>query len=102
MPPRESDSEYFVCPHCGEELSLHATFCQECGASDQSGWNEGDAWDDPEPSDIDDSDFDYDEFIAREFPDQAGHRAGRWSFKWSLAAVVVILLIALLLLGTVF
>ncbi len=102
MPVRDSDSDYCVCPHCGEDLPQHATFCRECGASDQSGWNEEDAWDDPEPSDLDDSDFDYDEFIAREFPDQAERHAGLWSFKWSLAAAVAVLLIALLLLGTVF
>ena len=83
-------------------MPQHATFCPECGASDQSGWNEEDGWDDPESSDMDDSDFDYDEFIAREFPDQAQHPSGLRSLKWSLVAVVALLLIVLLVLGTVF
>lgn len=55
-------SENFDCPCCGAEVSAGASFCRECGASDDSGWNleneEGFASDD---------DFDYDEFLDREF-----------------------------------
>ncbi len=102
MPTRDRDSDYWVCPHCGEELSLHATFCPECGASEESGWTESDEWGEPDSSSVDDSDFDYDEFIAREFPEHADRRLGRRSPKWFLFAAIALLLIALLLLGTVF
>lgn len=55
-------SENFDCPCCGAEVSAGASFCRECGASDDSGWNleeeEGFASAD---------DFDYDEFLDREF-----------------------------------
>lgn len=55
-------SENFDCPCCGAEVSAGASFCRECGASDDSGWSleeeEGFASDD---------DFDYDEFLDREF-----------------------------------
>ena len=62
------DDDYFVCPHCGSDVPAGAAFCRECGASDESGWD-----DDYGIADgyAPDSDFDYDEFIGREFPGYA-------------------------------
>ena len=58
-------SQSFNCPHCGEPVPLNASMCRNCGSSDEYGWNESDAI-----ADLGDDDFDYDEFVAREFPDQ--------------------------------
>ena len=59
------DSEY-ACPHCGATLAADASFCPECGASSDSGWD-----DDSESFAHDAEDeFDYDDFVRREFPEQ--------------------------------
>ena len=100
----DSDSEdYFVCPNCGAELRSDATFCRHCGASDDAGWG-GDEdshnaegygeWED-------DPTFDYDEFVAREFPDHASPKPRRRSSQSIVVAVVVLLCIGLLLLGLI-
>ncbi len=69
----EEKADYFVCPHCGEDVSVGATVCRECGASDDSGWEKDDAgWQgDPWTGYLDDDDPDYEEFIDREFPASA-------------------------------
>jgi hypothetical protein len=102
MPTHDSESDYWVCPHCGADLAPRAGFCRECGASEDSGWNESEAWAEPNLGDSDDPDFDYDEFIAREFPEHAKRRAHPPSLKSTVALIVVVLLIALLLFGSFF
>jgi len=59
----------FICPHCGSELPADAHFCRQCGASDDSGWacaDEGVGYD--ELGGYGEDDFDYEEFLSREFP----------------------------------
>lgn len=56
------NSETFDCPCCGAEVFADARFCRECGASDDSGWNE-----DGEDGFATDDDFDYEEYLEREF-----------------------------------
>ena len=70
--------------------------CRACGASDESGWNDDSAEGDWEPDD----EFDYDSFVAREFPDQVqgthlSHR-NEW-VKFVLVLVVISLLLSLAL-----
>lgn len=60
--------DYFVCPCCGADVKAGKNFCRDCGASDDFGWAEEGLWDD----EVDvgyqgDGDFDYDEFVDREF-----------------------------------
>lgn len=55
-------SDGFDCPCCGAEVVAGASFCRECGASDDAGWNA-----DEEEGFGTDDDFDYDEYIEREF-----------------------------------
>jgi hypothetical protein len=60
--------DYFVCPCCGADVKAGKNFCRECGASDDFGWREEGLSDD----EVDDGyagegDFDYEEFVEREF-----------------------------------
>jgi hypothetical protein len=101
MERNQSDDEYgFDCPHCGAQLPADAKFCRQCGASDDSGWNEEDEL---APGDLGigyegEDDFDYDDFVAREFPQHAEARR-RPAAGWFVAGVALLLCIALVLLG---
>ena len=76
---------------------MTATFCRHCGASDESGWGEEqrEVPDLPTGYSEEDDDFDYDEYLSREFPDQSpeGKHSGNRRFQ---AAVVVLICVALL------
>lgn len=75
----------FPCPHCGAEVPAGATFCRACGASDDAGWNDESAW-----TGGDDDDFDYDDYVGREFPEHAAPGQGsppRWFFTLIAALV---------------
>ena len=91
-PPRD----FFVCPHCGAELPVNAHFCRECGADEEFGWNEDFGEDDDLPDGGYDGDgsFDYDEYIAREFPDQAPRPTAR---RLMLRTVTIVVILAFLL-----
>jgi hypothetical protein len=82
----DTDGRSFDCPHCGAQVSIGASFCRECGSDDQTGWSE-----DAESSPFDCGiDFDYDEFIEREFPGVTPVRT-RDSVKRNVAFLIVIL-----------
>lgn len=92
---RRSQPDYFPCPHCGEDVAAGATFCRACGASDEMGWD-GEQWYDA-PSDIEqDDDFDYDDYLAREFPEHATPRPAS-PRRWLAVAVILLLCLAILL-----
>jgi len=98
MAKRRPDSDdYFICPCCGAEVRVGAKFCRECGASDDFGWDEeGGGWDDDtRAGDAAEDDFDYDEFVAREFPDRAAPWSKHRMKRWATGAVVVIIVGAL-------
>mgnify|MGYP001172082579 CR=1 FL=1 len=57
MPPAD-------CPNCGATLAKNADACPECGADEETGWNEDAYWQD---LGVTDDEFDYDEFVEREF-----------------------------------
>jgi hypothetical protein len=71
-----------------------AQFCRECGASEDSGWN--DDTDTDAYSDDSEDDFDYDDYIRREFPDQAA--PGGYPWKRLILGILILLIIAALLL----
>ncbi|MEZ6091147.1 MAG: zinc ribbon domain-containing protein [Pirellulaceae bacterium] len=80
------------CPHCGAMILETAIFCRHCGASDQSGWQpdtEGESLDDA------DEDFDYDEFVRREFPGEAD------SSRLDIRSVVIIVILLCFIVGIV-
>ena len=97
-PGRDGQDDYFVCAHCGTEVRPDAKVCPECGSDDQTGWSEdADQWavDIPAGYALDDE-FDYEEFVQREF----GGRSARPTLRRMLVAAVALLLgLALVIAG---
>ncbi len=89
------------CPACGEWVPRGAAACDDCGACAKSGWKAEaatyDGLDLPDDSD----DFDYDDFVAREFggpdgkPREKATLTGLW--WWVGLALIVILVVGYLL-----
>jgi hypothetical protein len=76
-----------LCPVCKEEVPPGALACPECGADHNSGWREdADAYD---GVDLPDEDFNYNDFVKREF----GARVKPTGLKivWWLVGLLVIL-----------
>jgi hypothetical protein len=83
------------CPVCGEWVRKGAAACGDCGACAQSGWSGGS---DHDGLDLPDDDFNYDEFLQREFgQDNEGRRAPvSW---WWIVAVILFIVILLQAIG---
>ncbi|NRB75972.1 MAG: hypothetical protein HRU46_16550 [Verrucomicrobiales bacterium] len=79
----------FECPTCGAEVSPNATGCRSCGAEKIDGrWVDPAAYDGLDLPD-DDDEFDYDDFIAREFGG-APKKKGKDIFWWVIAVIVLV------------
>ena len=79
MPPE-------ICPNCGASVPPNARACPHCGSDDQTGWSE-----EARAADLGlpDEEFDYDDFVRREFGGgQPKPRGLRW-FWWLIAAVLL-------------
>ncbi len=91
--------DWFTCPHCGAEVPRGARACPECGSDETTGWSEdADRWGAGIPAGYgEDEEFDYDEFVRREFG--GGPHLGRrgWIVLILAAMLVVGLLLGLLL-----
>src|SRR4051812_27133868 len=78
-----------VCPVCGEDVPRGALACPECGADHESGWRE-----DAESYGValpdDEEEFDYDEYLQREFG--ASPKPEGVKTVWWITAIVLILL----------
>jgi hypothetical protein len=81
-----------TCPLCGADVRAGVAACPECGSDDQTGWSaEADWWHEGPGGYADGDDFDYDEYVANEFPEHATCRpAPRVGRFWQAVAVVVI------------
>ncbi|MCA9051271.1 MAG: hypothetical protein KDA89_21185 [Planctomycetaceae bacterium] len=80
----------FDCPHCGDYVAGSASRCRTCGADDDCGWA-------PEEfGAVDDDDFDYDDYVAREFPGHADRHSAAGQRRLLVFWIVIILVLALL------
>ncbi len=102
-----SDDDWYACPHCGAELATTATFCRECGSSSDSGWSDETDDDYGEESYVEDGyggdgyeqddEFDYDEYVRREFPNAADSPMNVSVGKLLIAVIVALTCLAILL-----
>lgn len=80
-----------VCPNCGAEVPPNAKACPNCGADEKTGWSEEAKADD---LGLPDENFDYEEFVKREF--RTGKSLLPHGIHW-LWWIVAVLLVAILL-----
>jgi hypothetical protein len=76
-----------VCPCCGAKVLPNAKACPECGADEETGWSHATA----EGLDLPDEDFNYEEFVKREFGGKKKSRVPhgiRW-FWWVVAVLLL-------------
>lgn len=90
---RQRSDKSFICPSCGEEVPAGAKACPECGADEKTGWSDQTIYDgtgieDPE-------DFDYDDFVRREFG-KGAKRGGRQWLWWVVAVIALAVFVWLL------
>ena len=76
-----------ICPNCGAEVPRRAKACPECGSDEQTGWSEEAH---SQSLDLPDDEFNYDEFVQREFGKPK--RSARSWFWWAVAVALLILL----------
>ena len=74
-------------------VRARANFCRECGASDDSGWNV------EEEGFADDEDFDYDDYLEREFAITKPKSQGEQLRRTVTAAIIVLVCVSLTLLS---
>ena len=86
-----AEEDYFVCPNCGADVATDASSCRECGASGESGWEDS-------PEDAIEDEFEYDEFLAREFPEHASQSPAQQLRRAAVVTIVVLVGISLVLL----
>lgn len=79
---------YFECPHCGEDVLAGAKVCRECGASDESGWNEDDFGDDVGDHD-DYQDPIYEQRAASPFDRESSASSVRFWVRLVVLAIIV-------------
>lgn len=79
------------CPVCGEWVPRGAAACDDCGACAKSGWS-GDTHTDG--LDLPEKDFDYDDFVAREFGGNSSKQPGIKNL-WLVVAIVLLIILVL-------
>jgi uncharacterized membrane protein YvbJ len=95
MAPRKKSEAPSVCPVCGEDVPRGSLACPECGADHNSGWREdADTYD---SLDLPEENFDYDEFVRREFPSKI-RPPGIKRIWWITAILVLVISVVLYLL----
>ncbi len=75
------------CPNCGAAVPRNAKACPECGSDEQTGWSDEartGGLDLPEPE------FNYDDFVKKEFGGRSPVPRGMRWWWWIVALVVLI------------
>jgi hypothetical protein len=80
-----------ICPQCGAEVPPDARACPECGSDYRTGWSERAV---ANRLDLPDEDFDYDDFVAREFGGRPTRGWGPRRLWWFVALILALLFLA--------
>ena len=83
------------CPNCGSEVAHNAKSCSECGSCEETGWSQEAATSD---LNLPDEDFNYSEFVHREFGSEPRKPAGISWFWWVIGLVVLGVILAMIFL----
>ncbi|MEI7927971.1 MAG: hypothetical protein WCH40_05420 [Verrucomicrobiales bacterium] len=85
----------YLCPGCGDEVPIGPRGCPKCTRPPKRRkrrrWEHGTAQD---GLDLPDEDFDYDDFVAREFG-KVPHRGLGIAWYWWITALVILILLIL-------
>jgi hypothetical protein len=76
-----------ICPVCGAEIPPNAKACPECGADEKTGWSEGA---DPDRLGLPEENFDYEDFIKREFGGGKNPVPHGIHWVWWVVAILVV------------
>ncbi len=79
-----------ICPHCGTDVPRNAKCCPACGSDEKTGWSESAHADNLS---LPDEEFDYDEFVRREFGPKKNLPHGIRPFWWLIALLVLAALV---------
>ena len=75
-----------TCPNCGADVPRHAKACPECGSDEKTGWSDDARG---QSLDLPDDEFNYEEFVEREFGGKP-RRSRRRIFWWWVAVALLI------------
>jgi hypothetical protein len=78
-----------ICPQCGTEVPPRARACPECGADEATGWSEHA---NAQRLDLPDDEFNYDDFVQREFGQTRAPARPPIGWLWWCVAVVLLVL----------
>jgi hypothetical protein len=74
-----------TCPNCGADVPRNARACPECGSDESTGWSERAT---AQLLDLPDDEFNYDEFVQREFG--RPKRSPMRTFWWLVAVALLV------------
>lgn len=83
-----------TCPVCGEDVPRGARACPGCGSDEATGWSDRAHG---QSLDLPDDEFDYNEFVEREFGNKPARRGKHW--LWIGVAVLLLIIFGLALIG---
>ena len=79
-----------TCPNCGADVPPNAKACPECGADEHTGWSEAARY---SGLNLPGEEFEYDDFIKREFGGKTPLPPGIHWFWWVMAVLVLAALV---------
>jgi hypothetical protein len=79
-----------VCPNCGADVPRNSRACPECGSDHETGWADH-AY--ASKLDLPDPEFNYDEFVEKEFGEPKRIPEGISRFWWVVAIVVLLAIV---------
>lgn len=89
---RSAECGMRTCPNCGATVPPKAKACPECGADDETGWSE-DAY--APHIDLPGEEFNYDDYVKREFESKDAVPHGISKFWWIVAVLITVLMLYL-------